>query len=76
MTVLRKLRDKRSTKDSHKDVYSSKKPPPKPQKPAHLKSPENDTNGHERKLSDASTISIPDVDDLEKEFSKRFPSYV
>lgn len=71
-----KTRDKRSTKDSNKDVHSSKKPPPKPQKPAHLKSPENDTNSHERKLSNASTISIPDVDDLEKEFSKRFPSYV
>lgn len=71
-----KTGDKRSTKDSHKDVHSSKKPPPKPQKPAHLKSPEKGTNSHERKLSDASTISIPDVDDLEKEFSKRFPSYV
>ncbi|CUM49667.1 unnamed protein product [Debaryomyces tyrocola] len=71
-----KTRDKLSAKDSHKDVHSSKKPPPKPQKPAHLKSPENDTNNHERKLSNASTISIPDVDDLEKEFSKRFPSYV
>ena len=69
-------RDKRSTKYLHNHVHSSKKPPPKPQKPAHLKSPENDTNSHERKLSDASTISIPDVDDLEKEFSKRFPSYV
>lgn len=71
-----KTRDMKSIKDSHKFQHGSKKPPPKPRKPAHLKSPENDTRNHERKLSNASTISIPDVDDLEKEFSKRFPSYV
>lgn len=60
----------------HSDVPLSnlKNPPPKPKKPSHLKSPEK--SHHARSLSIASDISIPDVDDLEKQFSKRFPSYV
>lgn len=52
-----------------------KKPPPKPKKPVFLKSPGNSL-GHERRLSDTSEISLPDLDDMEKQFSKRFPSYV
>lgn len=47
----------------------AKKPPPKPTKPLHLKLPE-------RRLSTSSEISLPDLDDLEKQFSRRFPSYV
>lgn len=48
---------------------SLKKPPPKPKKPVYLQT-------KERRSSDASDISMPDVDDLEKQFAKRFPSYV
>lgn len=55
---------------------SSKRPPPKPQKPAYLKSPHKSSEVYERRLSNASTISMPDVEDLEKEFSKKFPSHV
>ncbi|RCK62518.1 Actin-regulating kinase PRK1 [Candida viswanathii] len=51
----------------------TKPPPPKPKKPTYLKSPEK-ANG--RRLSTSSEISMPDLDDLEKQFSKRFPSYV
>lgn len=52
-----------------------KKPPPKPKKPVFLKSPSKES-GHERRLSNSSEISLPDIDDLEQQFSKRFPSYV
>ncbi|EMG48892.1 hypothetical protein G210_0467 [Candida maltosa Xu316] len=58
-----------------------RKPPPpkKPKKPTYLKSPEK-TRPQElkpqRKPSNSSEISLPDLDDLEKQFSKRFPSYV
>lgn len=54
---------------------AKKPPPPKPKKPVYLRTPENDLK-LERRLSDSSEISIPDVDDLEKQFAKRFPSYV
>ncbi|OBA23755.1 kinase-like protein [Metschnikowia bicuspidata var. bicuspidata NRRL YB-4993] len=47
-----------------------KKAPPKPAKPQHLK------NASERKLSTSSEVSLPDLDDLEKQFARRFPSYV
>lgn len=53
----------------------NKKPPPKPKKPVYLKSPSKEIIDG-RRLSNSSEISIPDVDDLEKQFSKRFPSYV
>ncbi|ABN65665.2 serine/threonine protein kinase [Scheffersomyces stipitis CBS 6054] len=49
-----------------------KGPPPKPKKPVHLKSSET----KQRRGSNSSDVSLPDVDDLEKQFSKRFPSYV
>lgn len=52
----------------------SKKAPPKPKKPTYLKSPENQQP--ERRSSVGSDISLPDLDDLEKQFSKRFPSYI
>ncbi|KAK6456860.1 serine/threonine protein kinase [Scheffersomyces xylosifermentans] len=52
---------------------SSKGPPPKPKKPTYLKSSDPKP---ERRLSNSSDISLPDVDDLEESFSKRFPSYV
>lgn len=54
-------------------VIKAKPPPPKPKKPQYLKSPEKE-NG--RRLSTSSEVSMPDLDDLEKQFSKRFPSYV
>ncbi|CAH6720853.1 actin-regulating kinase Prk1p [[Candida] jaroonii] len=53
---------------------SPKRPPPKPKKPVYLRTPEN--NFPERRLSNSSEISLPDLDDLEKQFAKRFPSYV
>lgn len=49
-----------------------KAPPPKPSKPQHLKIHEQDT----RRLSTSSDLSMPDLDDLEKQFARRFPSYV
>lgn len=51
-----------------------KKPPPKPKKPGYLKSPARAEVT--RRLSNSSEISLPDLDDLEQQFSKRFPSYV
>lgn len=56
----------------HNNKPPHKKPPPKPKKPLHLK-------GHDRtdrRLSTSSDVSLPDLDDLEKQFSRRFPSYV
>ncbi|EGV65710.1 actin-regulating kinase prk1 [Yamadazyma tenuis] len=53
---------------------SLKKPPPKPTKPVYLRTAEGDSSS--RRLSSSSEISIPDLDDLEKQFAKRFPSYV
>ncbi|CAH2354986.1 actin-regulating kinase Prk1p [[Candida] railenensis] len=50
---------------------TKKKPPPKPKKPIYLKA-----GSGERRLSNASDLSIPDIDDLEKDFTKRFPSKV
>lgn len=51
-----------------------KKAPPKPKKPGYLKSLVKQL--YERKLSNSSDVSLPDLDDMEKQFSKRFPSYV
>ncbi|CAX39721.1 actin-regulating kinase, putative [Candida dubliniensis CD36] len=59
-----------------KDTVKTKPPPPKPKKPVYLKSPTKLEITDQRRLSDASEISMPDLDDLEKQFSKRFPSYV
>ncbi|CCE84081.1 Piso0_004684 [Millerozyma farinosa CBS 7064] len=53
----------------------SKGPPPKPKKPIYLKS-HNNKDDQQRRLSDSSSLSLPDLDDLEKQFSKRFPSCV
>lgn len=50
-------------------LSNRKKPPPKPTKPGHLKVPD-------RRASTSSDTSMPDLDDLERQFSKRFPSYV
>ncbi|GEQ72515.1 hypothetical protein JCM33374_g6202 [Metschnikowia sp. JCM 33374] len=47
-----------------------KAPPPKPIKPQHLK------ESNDRRLSTSSDISMPDLEDLEKQFARRFPSYV
>ncbi|CUM66523.1 uncharacterized protein PRCAT00004190001 [Priceomyces carsonii] len=52
-----------------------KKAPPKPKKPIYLKSVDS-YQKHDRKPSDASDTSLPDVDDLERHFSRRFPSFV
>ncbi|KAI5967640.1 PRK1 [Candida margitis] len=50
-----------------------KKPPPsKPKKPSFLKSDQQPS----RRSSTGSDLSLPDIDDLEKQFSKRFPNYV
>ncbi|KAK6460593.1 putative actin-regulating kinase [Scheffersomyces coipomensis] len=51
-------------------AQTEKLPPPKPKKPNYLKS------DNTRRLSNSSDLSLPDLDDLEKQFSKRFPSYV
>lgn len=54
-----------------------KKAPPKPSKPNHLKSPlPLSRTTSDRRPSNSSEISFPDVDDLEQQFSRRFPSYV
>lgn len=53
----------------------SKKAPPKPKKPTYLKSPEHQESPG-RRSSVGSDISLPDLDDLEKDFSRRFPSYI
>lgn len=53
-----------------KYTQAKKQPPPKPTKPQHLKS------GETRSISDSSEIFLPDLDDLEKLFSRRYPSYV
>lgn len=54
----------------------AKKVPPKPNKPSHLKSPESKIPGSKRRTSNSSDMSMPDLDDLEKQFARRFPSYV
>lgn len=53
-----------------KSVAAKKRPPPKPTKPQHLKV--EDT----RSISNSSDLFMPDLDDLEKLFSRRYPSYV
>lgn len=56
---------------SKPDHYHKKPPPTKPKKPTFLKAGQPT-----RRLSTGSDLSIPDIDDLEKQFSKRFPNYV
>ena len=58
--------------------HDKKPPPAKPKKPTFLKSREQQQQQPPptRKLSTGSDLSIPDIDDLEKQFSKRFPNYV
>lgn len=63
---------KSTTTVDAKSAAHGKKPPPKPKKPLHLQVHEED----QRRLSTSSEISLPDVDDLEKQFARRFPSYV
>lgn len=67
-----------ANKESKREIKTSssvitKKPPPKPKKPLHLKAHEAADN---RRLSTSSDVSLPDLDDLEKQFARRFPSYV
>lgn len=59
------------TSETKSPKKPAKRPPPKPTKPKHLTLPEQS-----RRLSTSSDTSIPDVEDLEKSFAKRFPSYV
>ncbi|XBA48136.1 hypothetical protein SBP28_002631 [Candidozyma auris] len=64
----------KSSKSSAPAKPHKRPPPPKPTKPKHLKIPAGT-----RRLStssDSSMPEIPDVDDLERSFAKRFPSYV
>ncbi|QRG37839.1 hypothetical protein FDK38_002223 [Candidozyma auris] len=64
----------KSSKRSTPAKPHKRPPPPKPTKPKHLKIPAGT-----RRLStssDSSMPEIPDVDDLERSFAKRFPSYV
>lgn len=64
----------KSSKRSTPAKPHKRPPPPKPTKPKHLKIPAGT-----RRLStssDSSMPEIPDVDDLERLFAKRFPSYV
>lgn len=49
----------------------TKRLPPKPKKPLYLKV----TSPHQRVVSTASD-TLPDLDDLEKQFSRRYPSFV
>ncbi|WPK24672.1 hypothetical protein PUMCH_001954 [Australozyma saopauloensis] len=53
-----------------KAKQDKKRPPPKPSKPQHLKVDET------RNVSNSSDLFMPDLDDLEKLFSRRYPSYV
>lgn len=53
-----------------KPSFEKKRPPPKPTKPLHLKVDES------RNISNTSEIFLPDLDDLEKLFSMRYPSCV
>ncbi|SGZ52042.1 CIC11C00000005385 [Sungouiella intermedia] len=62
----------KETKQGNKEKTTSKKPPPKPKKPLHLQVHDST----DRRLSTSSDVSLPDLDDLEKQFSRRFPSYV
>ena len=48
----------------------AKKPPPKPKKPSFLQ------EKHKRTSVSSDDSLVPDIDDLEKQFAKRFPSYV
>lgn len=57
------------------DQKPVKKIPPKPTKPSHLKAP-GSSGRRSSTASNASDVSLPDLDDLEKQFSRRFPSYV
>ncbi|EEQ40190.1 Protein kinase domain family protein [Clavispora lusitaniae] len=61
-----------STK-TRKPLAPKKAPPPKPKKPSRLKLLDT---AETRRLSTSSEISMPDLDDLEKQFARRFPSYV
>ncbi|KAM9896194.1 hypothetical protein OXX69_010750 [Metschnikowia pulcherrima] len=63
---------KSETKIAETKLQKAKKkaPPPKPAKPQHLKDPKY------RRLSTSSEVSLPDLDDLERQFARRFPSYV
>lgn len=65
--------DKPFSSIDQKSAKTTKKPPPRPSKPIHLKSKVR--TQYERTLSNGSDVSIPDIDDLEKQFNKRFPSY-
>lgn len=65
-----KTETKQHTTDLAKAAAKKKPPPPKPSKPKHL------AVASSRRLSNSSDTSMPDVDDLEKLFAKRFPSYV
>lgn len=58
------------TRNSTEAATTKKMPPPKPRKPLHLKV------ANERRLSTSSEVSMPDLDDLERQFARRFPSYV
>lgn len=53
-----------------KNAAGKRKPPPKPSKPQHLKVEDA------RSVSNSSDLFMPDLDDLEKLFSRRYPSYV
>lgn len=76
MTQLVQSHVSRSSKKeaSHENKANAphKKPPPKPKKPQHLKVHDST----DRRLSISDDVSLPDLDDLEKQFSRRFPSYV
>lgn len=76
-----------SSRRSHEDSITksktapskpSKKPPPKPKKPEQLNGSTTSNSGksssNARRFSNSSIDSVPDVDDLERQFSKRFPT--
>ncbi|KAI5954850.1 hypothetical protein KGF57_003875 [Candida theae] len=62
----------KSDKLKHELRHDKKPPPSKPKKPTFLKAGQQQS----RRLSTSSDLSLPDIDDLEKQFSKRFPNYV
>lgn len=62
---------KQKTSNINSNGKGSKKPPSKPRKPIHLK-----TSTGTRRDSSSSRGSLPDIDELEIQFAKRFPSQV
>lgn len=85
-TITKTPKQPSSVSDQSSPSTLKKSAPPKPKKPTHLKTlavSEQDKNlldpsttPRSKRASILSEISIPDIDDLEKDFHERFPSAV